>query len=174
MPSFLFQELEDFFPREMTHVIPQTHFATKTMGTYGYAAPEYVATGRLAAKGDVYGFGVVLLENLTGLRVKDQSRPSGQHDLVEWARPSLTKKRELRRLIDPWLEGRYSLKGARFASQLVARCVSHDPILCPQMSEVVEVLKGLQDFQIRQTSSEIVRTRQGSSSGGMASQFKPR
>ncbi|XP_048135677.1 uncharacterized protein LOC115725865 [Rhodamnia argentea] len=164
-----------FYPKgDDSPVFPQTHFATKTIGTYGYAAPEYVATGHLMAKSNVYGFGVVLLEILTGLRVIDQSRPSSQHDLVEWARPSLTKKRELHRLIDPKLERRYSLNGARIASQLVAHCLSHDPRLRPQMSEVVEVLKGLQNFQIRQTSSEIVRTSQGSSSSGMAFQGKPR
>ncbi|KAM0042700.1 putative protein kinase RLK-Pelle-RLCK-VIIa-2 family [Helianthus debilis subsp. tardiflorus] len=53
------------------------------MGTYGYAAPEYVMTGHLTAKSDVYSFGVVLLEMLTGRRSMDKNRPNCEHNLVE-------------------------------------------------------------------------------------------
>ncbi|KAK9990008.1 hypothetical protein SO802_024993 [Lithocarpus litseifolius] len=72
-----------------------SHVTTRVMGTYGYAAPEYVATGHLYVKSDVYVFGVVLLEMLTGLRALDPSRPSGQQNLVEWLKPSLSNKRKL-------------------------------------------------------------------------------
>ncbi|GLJ45823.1 hypothetical protein SUGI_0964280 [Cryptomeria japonica] len=52
----------------------KTHVSTRVMGTYGYAAPEYVATGHLTAKSDVYSYGVVLLEMLSGRRALDKNR----------------------------------------------------------------------------------------------------
>ncbi|KAL9992605.1 putative protein kinase RLK-Pelle-RLCK-VIIa-2 family [Helianthus debilis subsp. tardiflorus] len=55
------------------------------MGTYGYAAPEYVITGHLTSKSDVYSFVVVLLEMITGRRSMDKNQPNGKHNLVEWA-----------------------------------------------------------------------------------------
>ncbi|RYR70237.1 hypothetical protein Ahy_A03g016744 isoform A [Arachis hypogaea] len=59
----------------------KSHVSTRVMGTYGYAAPEYLATGHLTAKSDVFSFGVVLLEMLSGRRAVDKNRPSGQHNL---------------------------------------------------------------------------------------------
>ncbi|KAL8269036.1 hypothetical protein R6Q59_002834 [Mikania micrantha] len=121
----------------------KTHISTRVMGTYGYAAPEYVMTGHLSTKSDVYSFGVVLLEMLTGRRSMDKKRPNGEHNLVEWARPHLGERRRFYRLIDPRLEGHFSVKGAQKAAQLAARCLSRDPKARPLMSEVVECLKPL-------------------------------
>ncbi|KAJ0679666.1 putative protein kinase RLK-Pelle-RLCK-VIIa-2 family [Helianthus annuus] len=121
----------------------KTHISTRVMGTYGYAAPEYVMTGHLSSKSDVYSFGVVLLEMLTGRRSMDKKRPNGEHNLVEWARPHLGERRRFYRLIDPRLEGHFSIKGAQKAAQLAARCLSRDPKARPLMSEVVECLKPL-------------------------------
>ncbi|KAK1572028.1 hypothetical protein Q3G72_026489 [Acer saccharum] len=90
----------------------KSHVSTRVMGTYGYAAPEYLATGHLSAKSDVYSFGVVMLEMLSGRRAVDKNRPSGEHNLVEWAKPYLANKRKIFRIIDNRLEGQYSLEGA--------------------------------------------------------------
>ncbi|KAK4477618.1 hypothetical protein RD792_016856 [Penstemon davidsonii] len=120
-----------------------THVSTRVMGTYGYAAPEYVMTGHLTAKSDVYSFGVVLLELLTGRRSMDKTRPNGEHNLVEWARPYLRERRRFYKLIDPRLEGRFSIKGAYQAVQLAARCLTREGKLRPAMSEVIEALEPL-------------------------------
>ncbi|KAI7745618.1 hypothetical protein M8C21_033464 [Ambrosia artemisiifolia] len=61
----------------------ETHVSTRVMGTYGYAAPEYVMTGHLTARSDVYSFGVVLLELLTGKKSVDKTRPSKEQSLVD-------------------------------------------------------------------------------------------
>ncbi|KAJ0442330.1 putative protein kinase RLK-Pelle-RLCK-VIIa-2 family [Helianthus annuus] len=90
----------------------KTHVSTRIMGTYGYAAPKYVMTGHLTAKSGVYSFRVVLLEMLTGRRSMDKNRPNGEHNLVEWARPHLGERRRFYKLIDPCLEGHFSIKGA--------------------------------------------------------------
>ncbi|XWS13004.1 hypothetical protein CRYUN_Cryun36dG0000400 [Craigia yunnanensis] len=63
----------------------ETHVSTRVMGTYGYAAPEYVMTAHLTARSDVYSFGVVLLELLTGRKSVDMTRPSKEQNLVDWA-----------------------------------------------------------------------------------------
>ncbi|KAF5796210.1 putative protein kinase RLK-Pelle-RLCK-VIIa-2 family [Helianthus annuus] len=94
----------------------KTHVSTRIMGTYGYAAPEYVMTGHLTAKSGVYSFRVVLLEMLTGRRSMDKNRPNGEHNLVEWARPHLGERRRFYKLIDPRLEGHFSIKGAQKAA----------------------------------------------------------
>ncbi|KAK1618763.1 hypothetical protein QYE76_024280 [Lolium multiflorum] len=118
-----------------------SHVTTRVMGTYGYAAPEYVATGHLYVKSDVYGFGVVLLEMLTGLRALDTDRPAGQHNLVDWAKPHLADRRKLARLMDPRLEGQYSSRGAQRAAQLTLRCLAAEHTNRPSMKEVVTVLQ---------------------------------
>ncbi|KAL8198058.1 hypothetical protein R6Q57_024613 [Mikania cordata] len=148
----------------------KTHVSTRVMGTYGYAAPEYVMTGHLTAKSDVYSFGVVLLEMLTGRRSMDKNRPNGEHNLVEWARPHLGERRKFYKLIDPRLEGHFSIKGAQKAAQLAARCLSRDPKVRPLMSEVVESLKPLPALKDMASSSIYFQTiqaeRVGSSPNG--------
>eukprot|EP00249_Psilotum_nudum_P018967 c27042_g1_i1 orf=305-1588(-) len=120
-----------------------THVSTRVLGTYGYVAPEYVATGHLTSKSDVYGFGVVLLEVLTGRRAVDVNRPPGEQNLVDWARPYLTDKKKVFRIIDSRLEGQYSMKGAHKAATLALSCLNQEPKLRPQMKEVVETLEPL-------------------------------
>ncbi|KAF2303162.1 hypothetical protein GH714_014244 [Hevea brasiliensis] len=122
----------------------KSHVSTRVMGTYGYAAPEYVATGHLTAKSDVYSFGVVLLEMLSGLRAIDKNRPSGQHNLVEWAKPYLTNKRRIFRVLDTRLNGQYSLSRAQKLANLALQCVD-EPKLRPNMDEVVKALEQLQE-----------------------------
>lgn len=96
---------------------------------------------------DVYSFGVVLLELLTGKRAMDKTRPGREQSLVEWARPLVKEPRKLERLVDPRLEGQFSIKGAQKAAALAFKCLSHHPKPRPTMSYVVRVLDSLQDFQ---------------------------
>ncbi|PHU10472.1 putative serine/threonine-protein kinase Cx32, chloroplastic [Capsicum chinense] len=96
----------DFKPR-IYYLLDSSHETTRILGTYGYAAPEYVATGHLYVKDHVYGFGVFLVEMLTGLRAIDTKRPTNQHNLVEWIKPHLSDKRKLKDKMDSRLEGKY-------------------------------------------------------------------
>ncbi|KAG5537971.1 hypothetical protein RHGRI_025162 [Rhododendron griersonianum] len=132
----------------------QTHVTTRVMGTEGYAAPEYIMTGKLlyfnlchlTTLSDVYSFGVVFLELLTGRQVLDKSRPSREQSLIEWARPLLKDPRKLDRLIDPRLEGQYSREGAKKAAALAYQCLSHQSKFRPTMSNVVQTLEPLLDM----------------------------
>ncbi|KAG8487614.1 hypothetical protein CXB51_018139 [Gossypium anomalum] len=125
----------------------ETHVTTRVMGTQGYAAPEYIMTGHLTTMSDVYSFGVVLLELLTGKRSMDNTRPSREQSLVEWARPLLRDPKRLDRVIDPRLEGQYSNKGAQKVAALAYKCLSHYPKPRPTMGDVVIVLESVQGFE---------------------------
>ncbi|MCL7050407.1 hypothetical protein MKW94_027675, partial [Papaver nudicaule] len=132
----------------------KSHVSTRVMGTYGYAAPEYLATGHLTARSDVYSFGVVLLEMLSGRRAVDKNRPSGEHNLVEWAKPYLNSKRKIFRVLDTRLEGQYSLGGAQKAANLALQCLSSEPKFRPNMDEVVKALEQLQEAKDTKSSTE--------------------
>lgn len=116
--------------------------------------------GHLTSKSDVYSFGVVLLEMLTGRRSMDKHRPNGEHNLVEWARPCLIDRRKFYKLVDPRLEGRFSMKGAQKTVQLAAHCLSRDPKARPLMSEVVEILKPLPNLKDMACSSSYFQVMQ--------------
>ena len=116
--------------------------------------------GHLTSKSDVYSFGVVLLEMMTGRRSMDKNRPNGEHNLVEWARPHLGERRRFYRLIDPRLEGNFSVKGAQKVSQLAYACLSRDSKARPMMSEVVEALKPLVNLKDMASSSYFFQTMQ--------------
>ncbi|XP_057492327.1 serine/threonine-protein kinase PBL34-like [Actinidia eriantha] len=123
-----------------------THISTRVMGTYGYAAPEYIATGHLTSKSDVYGFGVVLIEILTGRRSIDKGRPGGEQKLVDWAWPYLAVKKKVYQLVDPCLECNYSREGVQKVAQLAYNCINPNPKSHPSMDETVKVLSSLQDL----------------------------
>uniref|UniRef100_A0A0D9WBY8 non-specific serine/threonine protein kinase n=1 Tax=Leersia perrieri TaxID=77586 RepID=A0A0D9WBY8_9ORYZ len=133
----------------------KSHVSTRVMGTYGYAAPEYLATGHLTTKSDVYSFGVVLLEMLSGRRALDKNRPTGEHNLVEWARPYLTSKRRIFRILDARLGGQYSLAKAQKAATLALRCISVEAKNRPNMEQVVAVLEQLQDSKEAGTNPQL-------------------
>lgn len=130
-------------------------FRVLNRALYIYSRPF---AGHLTSRSDVYSFGVVLLEMLTGRRSMDKNRPNGEHNLVEWARPYLGERRKFYRLIDPRLEGHFSIKGAQKAAQLAAHCLSRDPKARPLMSEVVEVLKPLPGLKDMASSSYYFQT----------------
>ncbi|KAK3006933.1 hypothetical protein RJ639_016888 [Escallonia herrerae] len=124
----------------------ETHVTTRVMGTHGYAAPEYIMTGHLTSMSDVFSFGVVLLELLTGRKAMDKSRPSREQNLVEWARPFFKDSQKLDRLMDPRLEGQYSAEGAKRAAALAYQCLSHHAKSRPTMGDAVETLEHVLDF----------------------------
>ncbi|XP_020275793.1 probable serine/threonine-protein kinase PBL21 isoform X2 [Asparagus officinalis] len=77
-------KLSDFGLAKLGPVGDNTHVSTRVMGTYGYCAPDYAMSGKLTVKSDIYSFGVVLLELMTGRKAFDPSRKMGEQNLIVW------------------------------------------------------------------------------------------
>ncbi|KAM6569723.1 hypothetical protein CsatB_017708 [Cannabis sativa] len=145
-------KLSDFGLAKSGPTGDRTHVSTQVMGTQGYAAPEYMATGRLTAKCDVYSFGVVLLELLSGRHAVDKTKVGVEQNLVDWARPYLGDRRKLFRIMDTKLEGQYPQKGAFMVAILALQCIG-EAKLRPQMSEVLHALEQLSTTKQSQSPS---------------------
>ncbi|KAI3667972.1 hypothetical protein L6452_43043 [Arctium lappa] len=117
------------------------HISTRVMGTFGYVAPEYAMTGHLLVKSDVYSYGVVLLELLSGRKPVDMSQPPGEENLVTWARPLLTTTEGLHHLADPTLVGTYDFDDMAKVAAIASMCVHPEVAHRPFMGEVVQALK---------------------------------
>ncbi|KAL0698953.1 hypothetical protein Bca4012_055075 [Brassica carinata] len=121
----------------------QTHVSTRVMGTFGYLAPEYASSGKLTDRSDVFSFGVVLLELVTGRKPVDQNQPLGEESLVEWARPLLLKAiqtGDYSELIDRRLENHYVEHEVFRMIETAAACVRHSGPKRPRMVQVVRAL----------------------------------
>ncbi|KAB1209500.1 hypothetical protein CJ030_MR6G005215 [Morella rubra] len=116
------------------------HVSTRVLGTQGYVAPEYALTGHLTTKSDVYSYGVVLLELLTGRVPVDMKRPPGEGVLASWALPRLTDRDRVVEIMDPALEGQYSMKEVIQVAAIAAMCVQPEADYRPLMADVVQSL----------------------------------
>ncbi|XP_057962103.1 probable serine/threonine-protein kinase PBL23 [Malania oleifera] len=136
-------KLSDFGLAKLAPAGGKAVVSTRVMGTYGYCAPEYASSGQLTTKSDVYSFGVVFLEMITGRRVIDNTRPSEEQNLIEWAEPLLKDRKNFKSMADPLLEGKYPLKGLYQALAVAAMCLQEEASTRPLISDVVTALEYL-------------------------------
>ncbi|KAL0327066.1 UNVERIFIED_CONTAM: Proline-rich receptor-like protein kinase PERK9 [Sesamum angustifolium] len=123
-----------------------THVTTRVIGTFGYMAPEYASSGKLTEKSDIFSYGVVLLELITGRKPVDSSQPQGEESLVEWARPLLKlalKRQQFEGLADPRLQGQYADADMFRMVEAAAASVRHSSVKRPKMGQVVRALESM-------------------------------
>ncbi|GLT27329.1 hypothetical protein SLA2020_023350 [Shorea laevis] len=120
-----------------------THVTTAVRGTIGHIAPEYLSTGKSSEKTDVFGYGVMLLELITGQRAFDLARLANDDDvmLLDWVK-GLLKDKKLEILVDSDLQGKYVQDEVEQLIQVALLCTQGSPMERPKMSEVVRMLEG--------------------------------
>ncbi|CAK9141069.1 unnamed protein product [Ilex paraguariensis] len=120
-----------------------THVTTAVRGTIGHIAPEYLSTGKSSEKTDVFGYGVMLLELITGQRAFDLARLANDDDvmLLDWVK-GLLKEKKLETLVDADLQGNYVDEEVEQLIQVALLCTQTSPMERPKMSDVVRMLEG--------------------------------
>ncbi|XP_004503882.1 probable LRR receptor-like serine/threonine-protein kinase At5g63710 isoform X2 [Cicer arietinum] len=120
-----------------------THVTTQVRGTMGHIAPEYLSTGKSSEKTDVFGYGITLLELITGQRAIDLSRLEEEEDvlLIDHVK-NLLRDNRLEDIVDNNLET-YDPKEAETILQVALLCTQGYPEDRPTMSEVVKMLQGV-------------------------------
>ncbi|KAL1826749.1 hypothetical protein ACET3Z_005161 [Daucus carota] len=133
-------KLSDFGLAKVGPIGDNTHVSTRVMGTYGYCAPDYAMTGQLTFKSDIYSFGVVLLEIITGRKAIDNTKSAKEQNLVAWARPLFKDRKKFYQMADPLLQGHYPVRGLYQALAISAMCVQEEPSMRPLVADVVTAL----------------------------------
>ncbi|XP_051207420.1 receptor protein kinase WSS1 [Lolium perenne] len=119
---------------------------TKVAGTFGYLAPEYATTGKVTTKVDVYAYGVILMEMITGRKVLDDSLPDEESHLVTIFRRNMLDKVKFRKFVDPTLElSAEAWKSLLEVSDLARHCTAREQNQRPDMCHCVNRLSSLLD-----------------------------
>ncbi|CAJ1933712.1 unnamed protein product [Sphenostylis stenocarpa] len=116
-------------------------FTQDVVGTFGYLAPEYFMYGKVSDKIDVYAFGVVLLELITGREPISSASCKGQESLVVWAKPIIDSG-DIKGLLDPNLEGKFDEVQLQRMVLAASLCITRSARLRPKLNQILKILKG--------------------------------
>ncbi|KAK3000774.1 hypothetical protein RJ639_020700 [Escallonia herrerae] len=135
--------LTDFGLAKLGHDGSKMPVPSRVMATYGYCAPEYERSGELTLKSDVYCFGVVLLELITGRRAVDTTRPTAEQNLVTWAQPIFRDPIRFPEMADPLLKREFPVRSLNQAVGVAAMCLQEEASVRPLITDVVAALSFL-------------------------------
>ncbi|KAF8007042.1 hypothetical protein BT93_K1139 [Corymbia citriodora subsp. variegata] len=133
----------------------KTHISTKIAGTYGYMAPEYAMHGYLTDKADIYSFGVVALEVVSGRSNTISQKKEECFYLLDWAR-FLKERGNLIELVDRRLGSPFDKEEALALIKVALMCTNTTPALRPPMSSVVSMLEGRVAVPVLDSESAIM------------------
>ncbi|KAL5723618.1 non-specific serine/threonine protein kinase [Ranunculus cassubicifolius] len=135
-------KISDFGLAKMMPENQEMYVTTKVLGTFGYFDPEYTSTGKLTIQSDVYAFGVVLLELLTGRRALDLNQGPSDQNLVLQVRHILNERKKLRKVIDPEMSrSTYTLESIALFANLASRCVRAESNERPSIGQCIKELQ---------------------------------
>ncbi|GAB2228219.1 hypothetical protein Droror1_Dr00010049 [Drosera rotundifolia] len=109
-------------------------------GTLDYIAPEYLLNGKLTDKCDVYAFGVVLLELLTGRKPEEKMLGCQNHSIVTWVMPQFTDRLKLPTIVDPVIRDQMDQKHLFQVAAVAVLCVQPEPSYRPLITDVLHSL----------------------------------
>ncbi|KAL7601989.1 hypothetical protein Lser_V15G23139 [Lactuca serriola] len=119
-----------------------THITTQVRGTMGHIAPEYLSTGKSSEKTDVFGYGITLLELITGQRAVDLSRLEDEEDVLLLDHiKKLLRETRISDIVDPSLTV-YDAKEVETMLQVALLCTQGSPENRPKMGDVIHMLRG--------------------------------
>ncbi|PIN22117.1 Serine/threonine protein kinase [Handroanthus impetiginosus] len=118
----------------------KSYVTTRVMGTFGYVSPDYASTGMLNEGNDVYSFGVLLMEIITGRSPVDYSRPPGEMNLVDWFKGMVASRRG-EELVDPLIEVPPPPRALKRILLICLRCIDLDANKRPKMGQIVHMLE---------------------------------
>ncbi|XP_028194648.1 probable serine/threonine-protein kinase PBL28 isoform X3 [Glycine soja] len=134
-------KISDFGLAKLMPEGQETHVTARVLGTFGYFDPEYTSTGKLTLQSDVYAFGVVLLELLTGRRAVDLNQGPNDQNLVLQVRHILHDRKKLRKVIDPEMaRNSYTIQSIVMFANLASRCVRTESNERPSIVECIKEL----------------------------------
>lgn len=152
-------KLSDFGLAKFGPTGDKTHVSTRVLGTQGYCAPEYGLSGKLTKKSDIYSFGVVLLEIITGRRALEYVDGHANY-IVEWTRPIIKDRKNCALLADPMLGGQFPESILRKALDMAAMCIREEPSKRPPIDEVLLALDYLASQKYHPHASTNVSTKE--------------
>ncbi|KAK2635522.1 hypothetical protein Ddye_030314 [Dipteronia dyeriana] len=123
---------------------------TRLAGTFGYLAPEYAVTGRVTTKVDVFSFGVILMELISGRKALDETQPEDSVHLVTWFRRmhiNKDNKDVFRKAFDQTIElDEETYSSVSTVAELAGHCCARESYQRPDMGHVVNVLSSLAEL----------------------------
>lgn len=118
-----------------------SHLTTRVKGTLGYLAPEYAMWGKVSESCDVYSFGILLLEIISGKKPIEKLPGGVKRDIVQWVTPYV-QKGAFNQIADPRLKSKFDREQVKSTVLIAMKCTDNSPDNRPTMIEVVDWLRG--------------------------------